>query len=768
METVATPYKDPIAMNGDEEEAASNPAQRGLSDEQILTMIDAEKQASIGFENGEDLERKRRQALEYIKGQMSDVPSLPNRSKAVSTDIDEAVETIMPDLMEIFTGGEDVASFPPVGHEDEDGAKQETEWVNHTAFQKLPGFLLLYTAIKDALQVDTGLIETYWQDNEVTEEEKLEGKSAIEIQMALESGAQLVEEAVPAGEYEGVPLFDVTIQRTYDRGCLKSCAVDPSNLTMAADSTFDWNETIYCAIRSFPRAQALLDQGFDPQKVAQIPGYTHRGTNDETDQARDRAGETTSLAMDTSGHGGPDDQDGKSLLRVVEIHKHFIRADFEGTGKSQLWKVHTDADCKIILDKRKIDRHGIAAGTPFINAHRFYGVSLAEKLVEVQKIKTALWRLLLDSGYFALNQRTEVAMDQASEHTIPDLMDNTPARPVRSRTGTAVRPLTAGSLGFDAPLAIELASVMGEQRTGVVRNAQGLAPDTLHDTASGAKALMTMAQKRVRLIARILAETLVKGWFLDIHAFTRKHATRPEKMRLRGKWVDVDPSNFGSRSDMTIEVGVGSGGKEMELAGLGQLITFQEKLIQSEMPEYAGMATPDNVYATVSRFAERLGFKSPETFFTDPAQIREREQQEAAMRQAQGIPEPEEPPSPEVMKAQAEMELKAKAQQDDMAMRGQEMQAKQQASALELQQKAEQSERQAQREYDLQMAKLAADERARKYQIDQEIQLKASQLNAELEMNREIEAMKIAAGVYAPKSNGVDTSEVHLGGEAGA
>lgn len=717
---------------------------KGLSDSEILSMLAAEKSVSVGFENGTELERKRRTALEYSKGVMSDVPSLPNRSKAVSTDIAEAVETILPDLMDIFTGGEDVAAFAPQSEEDVARAQQESDWVNWTAFQKLPGFLLLYTAIKDALQVDTGCLYTRWQDNEVTEDEEVEGKSAVELQMATQAGAELVEPATEAGEIDGVPVFNATLRKNYDKGCIKSDAIDPGNLTVAQDATLDVNQNVYMAIRAYPRAQSLLDQGFSADKVAQLPAYSQK-SDEQTDQARDVAGETTSTISASEG-SGPEGPDGKSLMRTVEVHTHFIRADLEGTGKSQLWQIETDAECKVILHKRKVDRTGLSCGTPFIVAHRFYGMSLAEKLIEIQKIKTALLRLMLDSGYFAMNQRVEVAMDQATEHTIADLMRNEPMVPVRTKNGNGIKPLQAGQLGFDVGMALEYTSMMGELRTGIVRNAQGLNPDTLHDTAKGAMALMTMAQKRVRMIARILAETLIKGWFLDIHALSRKHATRAEKIQLRGKWVDVNPSSFGDRSDMVIEVGVGSGGKEMELAALSKILEMQKEILINHGP----VASWQNAYNALKRFCERAGFKAPELFFTDPAAEKQKKEEENAKRAAMGQPPIEEPPSAEQMAMQAEMAKEQAKTQATMQVEQFRAQQDQQKTALELEKfkislAAEQEN--AARDFELQKAKLDLDAQIAREKLMAETTIARERLQAETGLNdykEQMAAQKLA------------------------
>ena len=53
--------------------------------------------------------------------------------------------------MDIFAGSDEVVRFEPVGPEDEAAAQQETDYVNHVFMQQNPGFMILYSFIKDAL-----------------------------------------------------------------------------------------------------------------------------------------------------------------------------------------------------------------------------------------------------------------------------------------------------------------------------------------------------------------------------------------------------------------------------------------------------------------------------------------------------------------------------------------------------------------------------------------------------------------------------------------
>lgn len=585
---------------------------KGLPDDELLALLRGEEARAIGYNNDAELTEDRTRALEYQQGVMSDLTSQANRSAATTSDIADAVETVMPDLIEMFSGGEDVASFAPRGPEDEDGAAQETDFLYHTLFNVNDGFTALYTGFKDALLLKTG-IWTWWWDDEVMETDSFTG-SPVEYQMACEAceahGVRVFDVETEAGEpgEDGEPPEPVItwkVEQLTEHGAAKYKAVAPEDFAVARD-TIALRDTTYCVMRARPRAQELLLDGYDADKVDALPAATITG-RDGVDLARDTAGESEQASSASTDHG----------LRTVEVLHHCIR--LVENRKAVLHAIVTDKACTVILDHEIVDRVPFAACTPYMVAHRFLGESVADKLFEIQRIKTALLRLQLDSGYFALNQRNEVATNDCTKDTMSDLLRNEPAVPVRSKTGNAIKPITAGPLNFDVQGAIEYASVMGEQRTGIVRNAQGLNPDTLHDTAKGQMALMTMAQKRVRLIARVIAETGLKDLFLGLHGLTRKHSTKMQKVRLRGEWVDVDPSEWGNRNDMTIEIGVGAGGREQELQAL-QFVAGALETVAS-LPQGKGIVSPANLYKLAKKLVERSGLKDAEAYVTDPATV---------------------------------------------------------------------------------------------------------------------------------------------------
>lgn len=701
----------------------SNASAAPKTDAELLSLVQAMRLQSVGFDEASGLYKDRERALNYLKGEMDDLPVMDNRSKAVSTDVNDAVETALPDLIDIFTGGDDVAAFLPNSPDDEDAAQQETDYINHVFFQDNNGFLNIYTICKDALQLKVGIGYVIWQEEIEDTEEKFEGKTAVEVQMASKDGE--IVDVVPAPAEDGQePTYSFTLKSRKNYSCAKVLTVPPEDFTVSSD-TVVLADSPYCAMRTRPRAQELIAGGVKKSIVDRVPQY-----GAQTDNTIQTARDTADEHVTTVGNDSPGD------TRQVEVVDHYIRLLGE-SGKLCIWRVRTGGDETILIDKEEVERIPFAAGTPYPVTHRFYGRSLADLLMEVQKIKTVLVRASLDSAYFALNQRSVIGDDTANDFTVSDYLNNVPGMPIRAKTSVgSVVPVPNPGLGFDAFQALEYFSTVGEQRTGIVRNAQGLNPDTLHDTAQGALALMTNAQKRLRLIARVLGETCLKPLFLLLHSVIRENQSEQRIVRLNQKWVPVDPSTWAERNDLTIEIGVGASGREHDIQGLGQIAGLMKSLAES--PYGGQLVTPENAYNVAAKMTRKLGFKKPEEFFTDPS----------------GQPPQPPPPNPEMMKVQGEQQLaQAKMQADqqhqqtqlkaNMQLEQMKVSSNEQIEAHKAQQQAAVDAQQQQLEHQRMMAQQANDmalEQAKMASAER-IAIEVARINAEAK----IEAARISA-----------------------
>lgn len=696
----------------------------------ILALCREEMRRATGFENDAELKNDRERALLYFKGDVgTDIPSLHNRSKAVSSDLSDAIETILPDLMEIFTGGDDVVAFIPQREEDIESAKQETQYLNHVVFQDNPGFLNFYTAIKDALLLKTGIFMWEWCEDKEDRSESFEGKTAVELQMAQQSGqiSDVRAENEGADLRSQIPTFSFTVTRTIDNSTARFWPVAPDDFAAAPD-TVNIADTTYCVMRARPRVQDLIAEGYDEDKVRSLEPYTF-ASDQNLQQARDNAGENESS-------GGASD-DTSNDLRQVEIRKHYIRC-LDEENKLDIWCVVSDANATIELDRKKVERIPYAVGSPYLVAHRLIGRSLADLLIEIMKIKTVLTRAVLDSAYFALNQRNEVAMDKANDFTISDLLRNEPGVPVRSKTGDAVRPLSAGALGFDAYGALEYFNTVAEMRTGVVRNAQGLNPDTLHDTAKGAMTLLSAAQKRTKMIARVLAETLIKPFYLGMHAEIRENSSQAKQAYIGNKFVPIDPTKWAERNAMTVEVGLGASGKDMEIAAMTQISGIMASIVKEQGGAQGPIVTLKNVYSAAVDFAKKLGVKAPSEYFTDPNSPEGQAAQQAMANR----------PDPEMAKIQGEQQLQAQKQQGEMQLGQLKVQSEQAIQANKSQYQAATDTRQQQLEHERMMAQQANEMALEQVRIAsaERIAVAVARINAEAKISAAQVAAKVDDG----------------------
>ena len=144
--------------------------------DELESILEAEKADALSASNASKLSEDRSLAMDYYMGDMSrDMSAQKDRSRAVSTDVLDTIEGLMPVLMEIFTSGDEVVLFNPVGPEDEEAAQQETDYVNHEFMEKNTGFITLYSMIKDALLQKVGVVKSWWEKKEFEDEEYYEG-----------------------------------------------------------------------------------------------------------------------------------------------------------------------------------------------------------------------------------------------------------------------------------------------------------------------------------------------------------------------------------------------------------------------------------------------------------------------------------------------------------------------------------------------------------------------------------------------------------------
>jgi hypothetical protein len=118
------------------------------------------------------------------------------------------------------------------------------------------------------------------------------------------------------------------------------------------------------------------------------------------------------------------------------------------------------------------------------------------------------------------------------------------------------------------------------------------------------------------MIARIFADTGVKDLFAGIFHLLCKYQDKERVLRLRGKYVNVDPRNWKTNYDVSINVGLGTGNKDQQMAMAAMVLQKQEQILSTQ-----GFANPlvtvGQYRNTLGRFIEAAGFKDSNEFFKE-------------------------------------------------------------------------------------------------------------------------------------------------------
>lgn len=689
----------------------------------LRAILNSQYSAALASSNASKLSGERQRNLSYYQGDVSqDMPVIEGRSTAVSMDVADTIDGVMPNLMEIFHGDDEVVRFNPVSADDVQAAQQETDYVRHVYDNLNPGFQNTYEFLKDGFLNKVGFAKVWAEKEQRVEKETYYGKTDDEYALIVANkdieviahSAYQADGGLAMGTANGQnpspiqTLHDVQVQIKKDKVNFRVAIVPPeeAGIDALARNLRDCNYFFH-RITTKTEADWIAD-GFDEEQCKKLPTYRAWSNTEEVSRDTIAENQQPPSAGETSG------------TRLVEVVEHYIRIDYEGDGQPCLYMIDTGGQQGEILKKDgkdaifEIDNIPFAAWTPMPMPHRFFGNALADRVIDIQKIKTAVLRGGLDSIYQALNPKVVVSEAEANENTLDDLLVSRPNQIVRVRANapTAITYQTSPDMtGAVFPL-MEYMDGVREWRTGISKAGQGIDANALmNQSATAVNQAFTASQAKIRLLARIAAEGF-KDIFWLLHALIKKHATQQDVIRLRGEWVTVDPRNWKTRNDLTVQVGLGTGSRAEQMSRMMVLAGIQEKLI---MAGKTNIATDQNLFNNCKEMTKIAALPNVEDFFTDPSKV----------------PPPQPQPNPEMVKAQAAMQ--------------------------ENQQKAQLEQQKAQTDTQHQLAKLQADMALleRRYQLEEQKMLLDAKIKtdqhqmdiarhtSEMQMKRELHAMDL-------------------------
>ena len=608
-----------------------------LSNDEIAAVVEAEVANAIGYFSGE-LAEQRRQAMRYYYG-LPFGDEVEGSSKVVSTDVADTIESILPQIIKIFTSGDEIVRFEGQGAEDEEQASAATDYLNYLYFRQNKGFVTTYGAIKDGLLQKNAFAKVYWDTYTDYETETYENLSEDEFALLLQDQKEIDilghdEETVldPASAMMTTS-HSLRIRKKREIGKVCVDLVPPEEVLISRGAGQDIQKCRFVAHRCKKTASELTLMGFNVEGLSS----DYDGDFNEERLARYESDEEDIAFVN--------DSSTDPSLRELWIVEAYMRIDADGDGIAELRKI-TLIGGKV-QNNEEIDRIPFVTGTPVMMPHKLFGRSVADLVMDIQLIKSTVLRQILTNMYLTNHSRVQ-ALDGMVN--FDDLLTVRPGGVVRVKAFNAIQPLTVPVLGAPAFSMLEYLDSVREIRTGVTRYNQGLDADSLNKTASGLGRIMDASMERILLIARIFAETFFADLFWAMMELVSKHETEEKQFKLRNKWVSANPREWKKRFNMTISVGLGTGSQQDMQQGIMGLMQIQEKAMAGGMR----FVTEQNAYNAAIAFAKLADPKRAETYFTDPSQL--------------PPPEPP-PPDPKIvttqMKIEAQSEQRAKKMEQD-------------------------------------------------------------------------------------------------------
>ena len=673
----------------------------------LVNIIESQIHDSLGFIST-DTSLERQVALEYYLREPYG-NEVEGRSQIVTGEVAEVVDGALPQIMKVFTTSSKAVEFEPVNEGDGPLAEQITTFVNHIFYKDNNGFEIMHDWFKDALLQKVGIVKAYWNDKKDVTKETYENLTEDELALIMQDeeveivSQEVVEEVIeqdpepiidpstgqppmdpmsgqPMVDEMGMPLmvevppivntyYNVKCKRTKDFSRVKIENVAPEEFLIDKRATTIEDAT-FVAQRSLVTRSDLIAMGYDKDVVAEL------STGDTLDYTPERVARYSRGEEPFSSNNSDDES-----MELVEYYECYVRTDLDKEGIASLHRV-CYADNQVLMHEEceYVPFHSVC---PIPIPHKFFGQSLADRALDLQLIKSTVTRQMLDNLYLTNNYRVGAVEGQVN---LDDLLTSTAGGVIRIKNPNALVPMTVQSSASQSFPMLEYLDSVQAKRTGVSDAQQGLNPDILSNvTATAVSAMTSASQGKLELVARIFADTGMTSLFKGILHLVCKYQQKERIIKVHNSFVPMDPREWSNEYNLTVNVGLGTGGKQEQLATMQMILQKQEEVLKGY-----GLNNPlvnlKQYRDTLAKFINMAGFKDDSAFLMNIS-----EEQAAAMaKQAAEAPEKDDPNTAaakilaEVEREKAQMQMQAKMAQ--LELEKQQLELKMQKEMLELQQ----------------------------------------------------------------------------------
>lgn len=557
-------------------------------------------------------------------------------SQFVSSDVHDTVEWVMPQLIDIFVGGDTPILFEAENAEDVKPAEIESKYCQYVFSRQNAGVINSITWFKDALLQKNGVVKAYWDEPVKVEREEYKNKTSNEYMMLLNDPEYEIDEVTitvnerefsedeytrvlqavmpqDAAKIDSEARYHIVGYRKRNVGQVRIENVAPENFFIARrHNSIFINDAQYCGEWSEKTRSELVEMGYDRELVDSLPAGDISQLTDERWARNQKEGNLPDASNSQSGMGD-------KAREIVTIVDHYIRADFNGDGIAELRHVRTvGKGCEYILENDEVDRSIYHAITPNLLSYKFFGKSLAEILFDLQRAKSQLWRNVFDNTMYSTLPRKIISGNVDVEGLLTYVAGGVIRKDANATIENETTPFVANEV---FPILDRMDGIRAE-RSGFSKETMGLNPDALSNSTNlVGMAIMAQSQLLVKMIATTFAHSGFKTLMEHIRELVLKYEKKERVFDLTGEFLETDPRSWRKQRNSVPKVGIGHAGKNEELSLLTNLLDLQQKLVEAQGGAIDGPLTnATGIYNTIKRLCQRMGFKDVSSYFQNPAE----------------------------------------------------------------------------------------------------------------------------------------------------
>lgn len=647
-----------------------------MSERELLAILRAEEVDATSYYTSE-LAKDQAEAMDRYYAKLYG-DEVPDRSKVTTHDIENTINWMMPDIMRVFWQSDNLVSVSSENPQYEDQADTVADCLSYVFFTDNKGREVLHDFVFDGLLQRMGVASVRWQDPEPEPEEELEGVTPQQLMQIMSDPEYTIleqtssepdeDDAKPQvqgqqpgqqmGQPPALPTFTLKVQRKRKFGKAKIEVVPPEEFAISRrarsieHSAYHRREQeLYLAdiVRMFPDSAASLDPEMMSATNKDIEINSDPRTLSRFQQ------EAVTNARETSNY---------SKRKKVQLYTEYIRIDWDNDGVVELRQIKRVND--VILENERVDASEFVAWSPIRISHKLVGRSVADTVMDIQRIRTVVTRRMLDS----LNQSLLPRIGYDKSKMDPEDIDALVDAEVGGIIGTngnpndVLQPITTPDLTASGFQMLQYWDQQEERASGVSNDAHTMAPNAKTETASGLDQLMESANDRIELVVRWAAngleEILTKCLKLLV-----AHQDAPRMIKIKGQPVEMDPRTWHDEVAVSVHVAMAASNRKAMIGMLGGIAAKQEQAIQMGGPDNP-VCDVTHLIHTYGKLTETMGFRDVTKFWKTPEQAQQMLQQQAQ--------QPKQDPKMMEMQQRGQIEgqklqLQAQAQQHDMQLK---------------------------------------------------------------------------------------------------